>query len=161
MSYSLQELHPVWLYWQTLVKNSPQDRLWHTQLLVAFSGAALKKLPHMLHSLLWRARSSWAYYDAQTPITLEFFMPLADAVPHRQVLSKFGLKTLVHSHNWLCFCVLKQQKTFSAPVGTIFIQPAPLAATNETKHLWHVQMNLESFFFYMWVTCWILYAIQV
>jgi hypothetical protein len=52
-------------------------------------------------------------------------------------------------------------KNFSAPVTIIFIQPAPLAATDETKRLWHVHINLESFFFYMWVTCWILYAIQV
>ena len=62
-------------------------------LLVALTGAALKRLPHMLHSLLRRAWSPWAFYDAQAAVTLEFFMPLVDAVPHQQVLSTLGLKT--------------------------------------------------------------------
>jgi hypothetical protein len=38
-------------------------------------------------------------YDALAPVMLEFFVPLVDAVPHQQVLSKLGLKTLLHSHN--------------------------------------------------------------
>jgi hypothetical protein len=44
------------------------------------------------------------------------------------------------------------QNAFSARV-TIFTQPAPLAATDVTKHPRHVQTNLESFSFYRYVAC--------
>jgi hypothetical protein len=44
------------------------------------------------------------------------------------------------------------QNAFSARVA-IFTQPAPLAATDVTKHSRHVQKNLESFSFYRYVAC--------
>jgi hypothetical protein len=44
------------------------------------------------------------------------------------------------------------QNAFSARVA-IFTQPAPLAATDVTKHPQHVQTNLESFSFYRYVAC--------
>jgi hypothetical protein len=45
------------------------------------------------------------------------------------------------------------QKAFTTPVVAIFSQPAPVAVPNETKPPRHVQINLESFPFYMLVAC--------
>lgn len=42
--------------------------------------AAWKGLPPALHSVLLRAQMSWMFCDKQEPVTLDFFIPLLDAV---------------------------------------------------------------------------------
>ena len=43
-------------------------------------GAAWKSLPPALHSVLVRVRISWTFCDKQEIVTLDFFIPLLDAV---------------------------------------------------------------------------------
>lgn len=54
-----------------------------------------------------------------------------------------------------------RKKAFCDSFAAIFIQPAPLAATDETKAPQHEQINLESSFFYVKATRWRPLAIQV
>jgi hypothetical protein len=55
-------------------------------------------------TLLRRARSSWAFCDAQArTVTREFFIPLLDAVPRRRVLAELGPKTSLHRYNLTAF----------------------------------------------------------
>lgn len=132
---------------ETLAKNLPQSSLWDIQLSTCsvsdLTKAALKILPHTVHCLLRRAWSSWMCCDVQAHVTLEIFMPQLDALPRRRVISELGPKSLQHSHNPLCSFVLKHETTSSIPVAAIFIQPAPLVTTEETKCARLVQINLE------------------
>jgi hypothetical protein len=73
---------------------------------------------------------------------LEFFIPLLDAAPHWWVLSELGPEILLHSQSRLFTPTQTCKKAFSTPITIIFIQLAPLAATNKTKHPLHEQINL-------------------
>lgn len=93
--------------------------------------------PPYLHPLLLRAWSSWVFRDAQTPVTLEIFMPVFGAVTCRRILSE-----LVRKLRCTATSEYVRAKAFPAQVVTIFIPPAPLAATYETNRPRHVEVNL-------------------
>jgi hypothetical protein len=67
-------------------------------------------------------------------------------------LSELDSKTSLYHHDRMCSGILKHVKCLSARVA-IFTQPAPLAATDVTKHPQHAQTNLESSSFYRYVAC--------
>ena len=133
---------------QTLAKNSPQGRLWDTQLSTCSDsdvrGYALASLPNTLRCLIRRTWSSWVCCDTQARVALEMFMPQLEAVPRRRVLSELGPKSSQHCHNRLCSCILKHEKeTSSVPTIATFTQPAEMVDTDETKCARKVQINLE------------------
>ena len=117
-------------------------------------GACVNKLSHTLHSPLRNAWSSWVFCIAQPRVVLEFFIPLLAALPHRLVFSELAPIISLYIHNRLPSCILNNAKTFCAQIAAIFIHPAPLAATDETKRPRQLQVNLASFCFCMRFSCW-------
>jgi len=70
------------------------------------------------------------FYDAQAPVTQEFFFYTTACIPHRGVVPELRPKTWLHSHNRLCSCALKHAKSLSSThIAAIFTQPPPWRPT--------------------------------
>lgn len=99
----------------------------------------------MPHPLLLRAWSSLAFRDAQTPVTLEFFVPVVSAVTYRRILSEVVRKLRCTATSECVRAYSSMQKAFAAQVAAVFTPLVPLAATYETNRPRHVEVNLEGF----------------
>jgi len=101
----------------------------------------------MPHPLPLRAWSSLTFRDAQTPVTLEFFVPVFGAVTYRRILTELVRKLRCTATSECVRVYSSMQKAFPAQVATIFTALAPLAATYETNRPQHVRSELTGFLF--------------
>jgi hypothetical protein len=106
----------------------------------------------IIHFRPYPPQRDGAFCATQAPVTLQFFIQLLYAVLRRRVLSELGSKTSLIVTIDCVQAYSSTQNAFSARVA-IFTQPAPLAATDVTKHPRHVQNKLGEFSFYRYVAC--------